>query len=167
MSHDQPSYANLPGIRVFGMKCVAPSSSSAVGGGVPQRKKPVIHPNRIPPKQGQSNYHYLHRPDSVVHASELPQHIQHHGSGSLGTLTNGYGRSADDDVEAEESNETTTGASETTTFMVEDQVRQKKSMQFADSADNEQSGAASDDEPEFPWHKVMELQDALRWNANN
>lgn len=165
MSHDQPTYANLPGIRVFGMKCVAPSSAA----GVPQRKKPVIHPHRIPPpKQGQSNYHYLHRPDSVVHASELPQHIQHHGSGSLGSLTNGYGRSTDDDEE-EQGAETTTAEwiAETTASMGEDQVRQKKSMQFADGTDNEQNGAASDDEPEFPWHRVMELQDALRWNANN
>lgn len=164
MSHDQPSYANLPGIRVFGMKCVAPSASGAA---VPQRKKP--QPHRVPPKQpSQSSYHYLHRPDSIVHASELPQHIQHHGSGSLGSLTNGYGRSAGEKgegaEETAEANETTTGAAvETTTFMVEDQVREKKSMPF----DNDQNGASDVKQPEFPWHKVMELQDALRWNANN
>lgn len=146
------------------MKCVAPSASGAV---VPQRKKP-IQQHRVPPKQPQSNYHYLHRPDSIVHASELPQHIQHHGSGSLGALTNGYGRSAGEKVEGEEeaseADETTTGGTETTTFMAEDQVRQKKSMQF----ENDQDGASNPNvqQPEFPWHKVMELQDALRWNNN-
>lgn len=156
MSHDQPSYANLPGIRVFGMKCVAPSSSPAV----PQRKKPVVQPHRIPPKQGQSSYHYLHRPDSIVHASELPQHIQHHGQGTLGTLTNGYGRSADDDETTVEpaAEATTTTAGEEVEEMAEEQSRQKKSMRF----DNN-----NDVEPEFPWHKVVELQDALRWNADD
>lgn len=154
MSHDQPSYANLPGIRVFGMKCVAPTASSS-GGAVPQRKKPTIQQNRIPPKQGQSSYQYLHRPDSIVHASELPQHIQHHGQGTLGTLTNGYGRSADDDDEEQQQVTTTETTEEQTTEAEErEQARQMKSMQLENAV-----------EPEFPWHKVVELQDALRWNA--
>lgn len=169
MSHDQPTYANLPGIRVFGMKCVAPSSSPA-----PHRKKPIVQQHRIPPKQGQSNYQYLHRPDTVVHASELPQHIQqHHTQGSLGALTNGYGRSADEAVEGEEQVSETTA--ETTTLVAEEEeeeqsARQMRSMQLEKSEDhNEQSRASTDNypEPEFPWHKVMELQDALRWNADN
>lgn len=170
MSHDQPSYANLPGIRVFGMKCVAPSHTS---NGQPQRKKPTIQQqHRVPPKQpGQSTYHYLHRPDNVVHASELPQHIQHHGSGSLGTLSNGYGRSSDDAETGEEMEMSTGGASSeaTTAAMEEDQVRQMRSMQFASTADNERNSVASDNyvEPEFPWNRVMELQDALGLNPNN
>lgn len=159
MSHDQPTYANLPGIRVFGMKCVAPAGGAASA--QPQRKKPTIQQHRIPPKQGQSSYQYLHRPDNVVHASELPQHIQHHGQGSLGALTNGYGRSAD---EGEEQVSETTVETETTTFMFEEAAeaaaRQKKSMQLDASEGNYV-------EPEFPWHKVMELQDALRWNVDN
>lgn len=164
MSHDQPTYANLPGIRVFGMKCVAPSASP-----VPQRKKPTIQQHRIPPK-GSSTYQYQHRPDTVVHASELPQHLQHHGQGTLGALTNGYGRSADEEQVTE-----TTAEPEMTTFMFEEDqptARQKKSMQgmVNRAGHNEEESRASADnyvEPEFPWHKVMELQDALRWNADN
>ena len=179
MSHDQPTYANLPGIRVFGMKCVAPSVAS-----LPQRKKPVSQHHRIPPKP-QSSYQYQHRPDGIVHASELPQHIQHHGQGSLGALTNGYGRSADKNVEAESETTTTGEQVETTTMftdadeeegametMTEAARRHMRSMSLqeeeAEEKEEQSESRASVDnyvEPEFPWHKVLELQEALRWNT--
>lgn len=162
MSHDQPSYANLPGIRVFGMKCVAPSAS-----GVPQRKKPIVQQNRVPPsKLGPSSYQYQHRPDSIVHASELPHHIQHHGQGSLGTLSNGYGRSADEEI----TETTVADDSETTTAsMAEEEPEPASARQMKSAKHNEESRASSDNyvDPEFPWHKVQELQDALRWNVDN
>lgn len=213
MSHDQPSYANLPGIRVFGMKCVAPSSASS---SLPQRKKPTVQQHRLPPKPNQSSYQYLHRPDSIVHASELPQHIQHHGGqATMGALTNGYGRSSnkaagikaeDEADEQEDATETTEegdeAAMETTTEPMsgddgqeeeeEKEVadhqktaatagRQMRGMQWekrnrADhneyssrAASSSAASAGSDNyvEPEFPWHKVMELQEALHWNTDD
>lgn len=50
MAHDQPTYASVPGIRVFGMMCVKP------GGGVSTKRKPPQAPKRDPYNNGATTY---------------------------------------------------------------------------------------------------------------
>lgn len=191
MSHDQPSYANLPGIRVFGMKCVSTEPQP-----LPQRKKPVVH-HRLPvvsPRptihkvvtggaensgqyQYQQNYQYLSRPDSYSGSSSSNSHYNHVGGGASSTgglqhvsVNNGYGRSeegsatesvrrlSDDDKEVEE--QSAEEEANEATADNKQQPRQEKSLQYTNSASD------YDDEPEFPWHKVQELQNMLQWHNN-
>lgn len=170
MSHDQPSYANLPGIRVFGMKCV--NSDYAP----PQRKKPGLQ--RYPAvqqqsrpthkysdsnygyqQQHQSNYQYLNRPSPQSGGGQLA------GQPSSVHFSGGYGRS-----QSLSSNETqseseikSSSADEEQQQAEGQQLRQEKSLGVTNNDDNDDDGDY-DNEPEFPWHKVQELQSILQWN---
>lgn len=53
MAHDQPTYASVPGIRVFGMMCVKPTSDTHIGYHI-QRPAP---PKRNQYYQTQSSYY--------------------------------------------------------------------------------------------------------------
>ena len=55
MAHDQPTYASVPGIRVFGMMCVKPGHSVRKPSGQPPKRYQLQKPY-YRPTSGQSTY---------------------------------------------------------------------------------------------------------------
>lgn len=112
MAHDQPTYASVPGIRVFGMMCVKPNSVSTR---TPAHQPPKQNPYRAPTtayqpttsyqpqsyhqNQYQSNYQYLHRTDNSRTTS--PRTTYHHDQVvTINQYDDAYGRTADATIEA-------------------------------------------------------------------
>lgn len=106
MAHDQPTYASVPGIRVFGMMCVKPNSVSTR---TPAYQPPKQNPYRQPTtayqpqsyhqNQYQSNYQYLHRTDNSRTTS--PRTTYHSDQAvTMNQYDDVYGRTADASIEA-------------------------------------------------------------------
>ncbi|KAG4067414.1 hypothetical protein HA402_009651 [Bradysia odoriphaga] len=112
MAHDQPTYASVPGIRVFGMMCVKPN---AVSTRTPAYQPAKQNPYRQPPaayqpttsyqpqsyhqNQYQSNYQYLHRTDNSRTTS--PRTTYHRDPAvTIQQYDDAYGRTADASIEA-------------------------------------------------------------------
>lgn len=158
MAHDQPTYASVPGIRVFGMMCVRPGFSIRKPSAQPpkryQLQKPLFMQNSNQytsnkdtrptyqddsyQMQHQANYQYLNRPESssIINISNAQDFVD---SISLNNFDGIYGRNN------ERKGETTTAESKTKT------KREKRST-------------AADDNPPFPWDRLEQFQDSIVWD---
>lgn len=172
MSHDQPSYANLPGIRVFGMKCVN-------GDYAPQRKKPSLsqrYPGQQPPprpihkygdsgnygqqqQQYQQNYQYLNRgPSSSSSPAGGSSEVRPSIGANFGGINSGYGRSNSESLDL---GNVTVVTNEPNQRQEKSLGEEKRSSSSANSDYNNDDDGDYDNEPEFPWHRVQEF---LQWN---
>lgn len=161
MAHDQPTYASVPGIRVFGMMCVKPGVKVRRPTQPPKRyqnpnankfysqssttARPSFHQN-----QYQANYQYLNRPVSSS-APLTTTKVNGVKISQFGQQSSSYGRSNLDKVGEEEAEEVK--------VLLEANEAELKSRQARSIEDVEES-----DEPEFPWDRIKELQDSLQWN---
>lgn len=117
MAHDQPTYASVPGIRVFGMMCVKPNSVSTRTPSPSAYKPSAVkqspyrppttayqqttsyQPQSYHQNQYQSNYQYLHRTDNSRTTS--PRTTYHHDQVvTINQYDDAYGRTADSSIEA-------------------------------------------------------------------
>lgn len=118
MAHDQPTYASVPGIRVFGMMCVKPTNFN--GGAY---RRPVVQPpKRNQQFQPQSPYYQRYKKHATVkptsqskgdassQASDYSEFTTR-GLGTVGPET----READDGIDLNESGGTTITVVDTTT----------------------------------------------------
>lgn len=164
MAHDQPTYASVPGIRVFGMMCVKPGVKVRRPSQPPQRyqnqnsnkyysqsttttARPSFHQTHQ--SQYQANYQYLNRPVSSQ-ATITSTKVNGVKISQFGQQSSGYGRSNlenQEEVAAE------------VKVLVKENGEELKSRQARSIEDIEES-----DEPEFPWDRIKELQESLQWN---
>jgi len=135
MAHDQPTYASVPGIRVFGMMCVKP--------GVPIRR-----PSVQPPKRFQQTKPFYTQPSpSIVYTeATLPQ------------------RPASYQYLGRPGSPTSTAASyldkiPLSTFASSNYGRENLSNRRTKRTIND-----DDDIPDIPWERVKELKDSIFWD---
>lgn len=159
MAHDQPTYASVPGIRVFGMMCVKPGVKVRRPATPPQRyqnpnankfytqSSTTARPSFVQ-NQYQANYQYLNRPVSSS-APLTSTKVNGVKISQFGQQSSSYGRS-----NLDKEDETTE-----VKVLLESNEAELKSRQARSIEDVEES-----DEPEFPWHRIKELQDSLQWN---
>lgn len=136
MAHDQPTYASVPGIRVFGMMCVKPGVS--VRKPVSQAPKRDSYYQQQQQQQGyhnqnnqyqSSNYQYLHRNDPS--RLTVPNYEK---VSTINQYDDAYGRHAvsDDEVTAAGTDEAP--ASATVTHPAENTSPPSASTSFASAS---------------------------------
>ncbi|GAB0092926.1 uncharacterized protein DMENIID0001_079780 [Sergentomyia squamirostris] len=153
MSHDQPTYASVPGIRVFGMMCVKPGYYvKHPTQAQPPKRRPTRPPSHkftdsYQQSQYQANYQYLSRPGSPVPftstISSQPQY-QH-------IVSNTYSRQTRNGTSAEHQTENAT-----------EDVDEEENFDEEDSSRSDRSFKSST--PEFPIHRIKELMQQLQWD---
>ncbi|XP_055695664.1 uncharacterized protein LOC129797284 [Lutzomyia longipalpis] len=150
MSHDQPTYASVPGIRVFGMMCVKPGYFVKHP---TQSQPPKRRPTRPPSHkytdsyheaQYQANYQYLNRPGSPLpFTSTISSRPQYQN------IVNTYSRRTRNGTSTEE-------------LEMEDTSEQDEEEDLEDTTRSERSYKSST--PEFPIHRIKELIEQLQWD---
>lgn len=86
MAHDQPTYASVPGIRVFGMMCVKPTEQSIASQYAPRPSPPQKQNQYVPPASPSSYYQRLQK----LTLNKLAQHKASEKPSSLATDTSDF-----------------------------------------------------------------------------
>lgn len=194
MAHDQPTYASVPGIRVFGMMCVKPSGET-------NNEYHIQRP--IPPKrnqyiQSQSSYynrfkkHTISKLPAQQKTNENNSNIATQSSDSADFTTRGISivpsdsetredisnESSEADEEIPSSTFDASSSSYSTTFSSTDSVptepatdatSRKKRNTVDDATDDnapnyESSRSKRDDWPDIPWDEINQQIKDIQWD---
>lgn len=126
MAHDQPTYASVPGIRVFGMMCVKPTS---FGTTFVRRPQSPLPPKRNQQFQTQSSYYQRYKKHATVGPSVSTKL-------DAEFTTRGLENREGDDIELSASNEET-AATMTTTFDSSSMTTDSTTLMYDSNEENE------------------------------
>lgn len=191
MAHDQPTYASVPGIRVFGMMCVKPSSETSNGYHI-QRPVP---PKRNQYIQNQSSYynrfkkHTLSKISAQQKTNENPSNLSTQTSDTADFTTRGINivpanaetredesmesLEEEDEEEVPSSTFDSTSTSYSTTFSSTDSVpteqatdtsSRKKRDTLEHLTESTSSRSKRDDWPDIPWDEISQKIKDIQWD---
>lgn len=189
MAHDQPTYASVPGIRVFGMMCVKPGGE--VNNDIPiQRPTP---PKRNQYHQSQQSYYNRfkkHTLSKLAAQQKTNENLSTQTSDSSDFTTRGISivpdssETREDDMNSEEeypsstfdasSTSFSTTTSSTDSLLTEQSTdlpnRKKRSadeLPESDAADpmfESNSRTKKDNWPSIPWDEIRQQIEGIQWD---
>lgn len=191
MAHDQPTYASVPGIRVFGMMCVKPTGEVENNGYHIQQPEP---PKRNQYHQSQSSYynrfkkHTLSKLSAQQKINENASNLSTQSSDAADFTTRGISIIPSNSENREEvSNESSeeevssstfdaSASSYSTKFSTTDSVttdaatetpsRKKRDIDLANERAIFQSSSRTkrDDWPDIPWNEISQQIKDIQWD---
>lgn len=184
MAHDQPTYASVPGIRVFGMMCVKPSGEANNGYHI-QRPVPPKRNQYI--SQSQPSYYNRFKKHTLSKNSaqqKTNENLSTQSSESADFTTRGISIvPATLEAREDESNENSdeeipsstfdsTSTSYSTTFSSTDSVQtepatdtsSRKKRDTHDDMTESSSRNNRDDWPDIPWDEISQQIKDIQWD---